>query len=68
MVMVSYNTCLGGALHVSSQSVLLTESFNWDQDYETLEDFLNSDLLCNFMLLPSMIGLKMTKDLDLGTS
>jgi len=56
------------ALNASSQSVLLTEAFNWSQHYETLEELLNRDLMCNYMLLPSMIGLKMTEDLDFGSS
>ena len=57
-----------GALNDSSQSMLLTESQNWNQGHESLEEFFNDELRCKYMLLPSMIGLKLAEDLNLGTS
>lgn len=56
------------ALLDSSQSVLLTESHNWHHKYKTLEEFFSKELSCNYMLLPSMIGLKLAEDLNSGTS
>ena len=67
---IKFSTCLFIALRDSLQSVLLTETFNWNSSkmYETVELFLNDDLMCNYMLLPSMIGLRMAEELDLGIS
>lgn len=63
-----YSACLFDVLHDSTQSVLLTETINWNKFYATLEDWFNTELWCDCMLLPSMIGLKMAEDLDLGIS
>src|SRR6218665_3679805 len=67
---IDYSICLFIALRDSSQSVLLTETFNWNwnQNYLTLEALLKKDLICSYMLMPSMIGLKMAEDLNLGVA
>ena len=52
----------------SAMSVLLTESLLWSAKSAYFSTFLEEAIGGNIQLLPTLFGLKLAEDLDIGTT
>ncbi|XP_067033885.1 uncharacterized protein [Acropora muricata] len=60
--------CCGPRLKIPSKSILFTSSMLWNGDCQTIVEFYNKCVGVPFHLLPTILGLKLAVDLELGSS
>ncbi|XP_068748432.1 uncharacterized protein [Montipora capricornis] len=60
--------CCAPRLKTPGQSIVFTSSMLWSGCCQTIEDFYNQCLGVPFHLLPTLLGLKLAVDLELGSS
>ncbi|XP_015757149.1 PREDICTED: uncharacterized protein LOC107336596 isoform X1 [Acropora digitifera] len=60
--------CCGPRLKTPSKSLLFTSSLLWTRGCQTIVEFYNKCVGVQFHLLPTILGLKLAVDLELGNS
>ncbi|XP_068748435.1 uncharacterized protein [Montipora capricornis] len=60
--------CCAPRLKMPGQSILFTSSMLWSNGCQSIEDFYNQCVGVPFHLLPTLLGLKLAVDLELGSS